>query len=281
MKKLKSFILLIPMVLLLLLCSCGHSKYYENGYKSGLSQGKSDVNSVTRITESSKHKYIGSSDFDAEDAYEMKKQTTVWGLDESHESEWRDGFIAGYNKGVSEQLGGKSDDSSNSDSSDSSSFFSKSSDETGISFWQWLLILIITGPIVYWLGGKAFSENKVEDGGDEKGDEGELKDNMPSENKDVKLILVNPWKSLLLIIFVFLFYSVMETEFDLRVNNWSTYILLMLSIVAMIIAYVNAKIWSNQKGSRFFCGIIRFLAVIFALLYAFCFCLYLYHWICD
>lgn len=251
MKEFKKFYpLLLTFLLLILNTSCGHSEYYENGYKSGVSHGQSDVRDVKRVTDSSKYKYMSSSDFNADVAYEMMKRTNVWRLDDSHEAEFRNGFKDGYKKGVKEELAGNEEKSSNHESSHSSTHSKSDSDDSGITFLQWIIIIVITAPIITWLGfGK--SENDS---------------NSTSESRNKDSFLVKPWKSLLLVLFVFLFYFTMVGLYHLQVNNWSTYILDIMSIIALYSAYENAKNWKTYAGSSFLCGLVKILSTIFALM---------------
>lgn len=126
----KVILVILPLLLLSILSSCGHSEYYENGYKTGISHAESDVRNIKRITDSSKHKYISNDDFDADEAYLMYKNSVVWGLDESHESDYRSGFIDGYETGVENELGGKSSNSGESKSG-------------GFKFWYWIVIIVV------------------------------------------------------------------------------------------------------------------------------------------
>lgn len=252
---------LIPLLFLTLLSSCGHSEYYDNGYKSGYSHGQSDVREVLRITDQSKHKYASSSDFNANTAYEMMKQTTVWGLDESHESEFRSGFVDGYKKGVKDQLDGKESKISTSHS-DSSSQSNKEFNDTGIKRWQWIILIIVTAPIIQWLG---VLEN-IND--------------VKSESK-VEIKLVQPWKSFLVIIFVVICYIVMASIFDFRVNNWSTYFMDILYVIALWSAYKNTTIWTQNYGKSFLTIITKFLSAILLIIFGLDFCINLYHYILE
>ena len=233
---------LSSLLILIFLSSCGNSEYYDKGYKSGYSHGQSDVRNVLRITEPSKHGYISSGDFDAYTAYDLLNQSPIWGPDESYEYEWKNGFIDGYNDGVKEQLKERGLSTTNSKSHSSST--SHSNSETGIKWWQWIIIFIVTSPILNWLG-------VFENEGNEEG----------KEKKPV--ILVNPWKSFFVVIFALIYLIIIYAIFNLRVNNWSTYFVDLQIILALSSAYKNSKIWTLNYGKSFLCAITKFLSVVF------------------
>lgn len=243
----KILITILAFFALIFLGSFSNTEYYNKGYKQGYSKGVSAVKDLRRVTDKSEQKYITSDVMhyiSAETVYEMMTDSPTWNLDEEYEPEYKSGFIKGYNDGIEDELRGTKR------TGDSSTTYGSGSQGNGMSFWQWVIVLVIIVPIVSWLGFGADSSD----------------DTKSEEVNSQEPTLVNPWKSLLLVLFVFVFNIMITGIFDLGEKDWSIYIVEIISLMLLYSANENAKNWKKYNGAAFFCGLVRVLSVILSLM---------------
>lgn len=232
---------ILTTVLLIILGGCGKSECYENGYESGVSHGEAAVRRVMRITNANDQRFMDSGDFDAESAYVTEMQSMVQArLDGKDEEDFRDGFIDGYEDGVDNQLksAGKTSSASHKSSTSQTKSYTSSSN-SGINFWRWCVIVVVSFILFSMLGATELD----------------------------KKITVGLWKSFLLIIITFIGCVALGVTYNCNYNNWSLYILFILALILNGNAIGNARAKAKTEGKSFFGGLIIVLGYILAILY--------------
>lgn len=268
--KLKNILkVIISLLGVCLLGGCGgngaHSDIYQKGYSSGYDHGQSDVKHVKKLMDSSEYGLIDSNQFSASSAYQLWKGSLAsFHFEGREEDEYRSGWIAGYNDGVDSQLeGSKRRGSSYSDSYGSNS--SSKDRKTGVNFWQWCIVLVIVFMVVGYL-----SPDDKPSKTQKQSNSTEFNDVTENSGQST-IVVVNPWKSLLLLIFAVVFSLIMFSIFTLTESDKSFYAVDFITFMMTCFAFDNVNKYRRNIRKDFLSGFVKVLAILFMILIAFSF----------